>query len=96
MSAYSLLNVRVGLASGEVGSVGERSRDREDVGAVGEGGGIVTELAHSLEDELEPVLKLILVGWNKENVSIRTFDALMRRLLPKDCHSQAVRESRAS
>ena len=96
MSAYSLLNVRVGLASGEVGSVGERSRDREDVRAVSEGGGIVTELAHSLEDELEPVLKLILVGWNTKNVNIGTYDALMRRLLPKDCHSQAVRESRAS
>ena len=63
MSAYSLLDVRVGLASGEVRSVGEGRRDREDIRAVSEGGGVVTELAHSLEDELEAVLELVLVSY---------------------------------
>ena len=37
-------------------------RDAEDVAAVGQSGGIVAKLAHGLEDELEAVLQLILVG----------------------------------
>ena len=62
MSAYGLLNVRVGLASGEVRGIGEVSGDGEDIRAVGEGSGVVAELAHGLEDELEAVLELGLVS----------------------------------
>ena len=42
--------------------VRESGRNGKNVGAVGKSGRIVTELAHSLKDELEPILKLVLVG----------------------------------
>ena len=59
---YSLFNILVCLSCREVRGVGKSRGDGEDVGAVGEGGGVVSELAHSFEDELEAVLELGLVS----------------------------------
>ena len=61
---YSLLNVVHGLTSGEVRNLsgGEVRWDGEDIRAVDQSVGVGTELAHSLEDELEAVLELSLVS----------------------------------
>ena len=67
--SYSLLDILVGLAGGEVRGVREGRGNREDIRAVDESGGIVAELTHGLEDELEPVLKFVLVGCNVDNTS---------------------------
>ena len=55
-SSYSLLDILVGLASWEVRSALECRRRGEDVRAVNESVRVVSELSHSTEDELEPVL----------------------------------------
>ena len=62
-NTHCLLNIVDSLAGGEMRSSLERGWDGEDVRAVGKGVGVMTELAHSLEDELEAVLELSLVRY---------------------------------
>ena len=62
---YSLLDIGVRLASGEVGRGGQDGRGREDIRAVDEVIRVVSELAHGGEDELEAVLELVLVSCTK-------------------------------
>ena len=60
--AHSLFDILVRLAGREVWSVRKVGRHRQNVRAVSKSGWIMAELAHSLEDELEAVLQLGLVG----------------------------------
>ena len=81
------------LASGQVRSGLQVGRDLENIAAVNQAVRVLSKLAHSLENELEAVLKLGLVGWKKCMSSGKT--VIVLDLLPNDCHSQAVRLSRA-
>ena len=68
-NTHSLLNISEGLASGEVRVNDEVRRGVKDIRAVGQSRGVEAELAHSLEDELEAVLELGLVGcWDCSSV----------------------------
>ena len=62
-NTHSLLNISEGLAGGEVRVDDEVRRGIQDIRAVGQSRGVKAELAHSLEDELEAVLELGLVGY---------------------------------
>ena len=63
---YSLFNILVCLSCREVRGVGKCRGDGEDVGAVGEGGGVRAELAHRLKNELEAILQFVLVGCRRD------------------------------
>lgn len=65
----SLLNVGQRLSSGEMRCGSEWGWVWEDLAAVDEVVGVVTELTHGTEDELEAVLQLSLVGYKKNEYS---------------------------
>ena len=64
-STHSLLNIGIRFSSGEVRRGGEWGRVGENLAAVDEVVGVVAELAHGTEDELEAVLELSLVSCEK-------------------------------
>ena len=80
MSTYGLFHILVGLSGREVRRSEQRSRGGEDIGAVDQSIRVVSQLAHGLEDELEAVLQLVLVGCDGIR-SIRIKELLQNRVL---------------
>ena len=68
--AYSGLDVSEGLSSREVSLSLQIRRRGKDIGTVCQRGGVGAKLAHGLEDELEAVLELSLVGCRESSIPL--------------------------
>ena len=91
---HSLLNIPVGLASGEGRAASEGLGGGDDLRAVNHRIRVVAELSEGGEDELEVGLELVLVVCRCSEY-LQVSKKVDESVPTKDCHSQAVRLSRA-